>query len=58
MDFVCTEVHGYLPTIVREFYTNLKENQRADTVLETSVIGKQLRVTPDSIAQYLTVYPP
>ena len=26
MDSVCTEVHGYLPTMVREFYTNLKEN--------------------------------
>ena len=53
MDFVCTEVHGYLPTMVREFYTNLKENQRAETELETSVMGKQLRVTPDSIAHAL-----
>ena len=40
MDFVCTEVQGYLPTVVREFYTNLKENQRVETVLETSVMGK------------------
>ena len=38
--------------MVREF-TNLKENQRAETVLETSVMGKQLRVTPDSIAHAL-----
>ena len=53
MDFVCTEVQGYLPIVVREFYTNLKENQRAETVLETSVMGKQLRVTPDSIAHAL-----
>ena len=53
MDFMCTEVHGYLPTMVREFYTNLKENQQAETVLETSVMGKQLRVTPDSIAHAL-----
>ena len=53
MDFVYTEVHGYLPTMVRDFYTNLKENQRAETVLETSVMGKQLRVTPDSIAHTL-----
>ena len=53
MDFVCTGVQGYLPTVVREFYTNLKENQRAETVLETSVMGKQLRVTPDSIAHAL-----
>ena len=29
MDFVCAEVHGYMPTVVREFYTNLKENQRS-----------------------------
>ena len=53
MDFVCTEVQGYLPTVVREFYTNMKENQRAETVLETSVIGKQLRITPDSITHSL-----
>ena len=53
MHFVHTEVHGYLPSVVREFYTNLKENQRAETVLETSVMGKQLRVTPDSIAHAL-----
>ena len=51
--FVCAEVHGYLPTVVREFYTNLKENQRVETVLETSVMGKQLRITPDSIAHSL-----
>ena len=53
MDFVCTEVQGYLPTVVREFYTNLKENQWVETVLETSVMGKQLRITPDSIAHSL-----
>ena len=50
MHFVHTEVRGYLPSVVREFYTNLKENQRVETVLETSVNGKQFRVTPDSIA--------
>ena len=53
MHFVHTEVRGYLPSVVREFYTNLKENQRAETVLETSVMGKQLQVTPDSIAHAL-----
>ena len=53
MHFVHTEVRGYLPSVVREFYTNLKENQRVETVLETSVMGKQLRVTPDSIAHAL-----
>ena len=53
MHFVHTEVHGYLPSVVQEFYTNLKENQRAETVLETSVMGKQLHVTPNSIAHSL-----
>ena len=28
MQFVCTRVQGYLPTVVREFYINMKENQR------------------------------
>ena len=53
MHFVHTEVRGYLPSVVREFYTNLKENQRVEIVLETSVMGKKLRVTPDSIAHAL-----
>ena len=53
MQFVCTEVQGYLPTVVREFYTNMKENQLAETVLETTVMGKQLRITSDSIAHSL-----
>ena len=53
MQFVCTEVQGYLAPVVREFYTNMKENQRAETVLETTVMGKQLRITPDSIAHSL-----
>ena len=26
LQFVCVEVQGYLPTLVREFYTNLREN--------------------------------
>ena len=53
MEFVCAEVHGYMPTVVREFYTNLKENQRVETVLETTVMGRQLRITLDSIAHSL-----
>ena len=53
MHFVHTEVRGYLPSVVREFYINLKENQRVETVLETSVMGNQLRVTTDSIAHAL-----
>ena len=53
MEFVCAEVHGYMPTVVRDFYTNLKENQRVETVLETTVMGRQLGITPDSIAHSL-----
>ena len=53
MQFVCTEVQGYFPTVVREFYINMKENQRAKTLLETTVLGKQLLITPASIAHSL-----
>ena len=53
LQFVCAEVQGYLPTLVREFYANLRENQRVDTLLETTVMGKQLKVIPDSIAHPL-----
>ena len=53
LQFVCTEVQGYLPTVVREFYTNFKENQRVETLLETTVMGKQIRITPDLIAHSL-----
>ena len=53
LKFVCAEVQGYLPTLVREFYTNLRENQCVDTLLETTVMGKQLKITPDSIAHSL-----
>ena len=31
MQFVCTEVQGYFPAVVREFYTNMKENEWAET---------------------------
>ena len=40
LQFVCAEVQGHLPTLVREFYTNLRENQCVDTLLETTVMGK------------------
>ena len=53
LQFVCAKVQGYLPTLVREFYTNLRENQCVDTLLETTVMGKQLKITPDSIAHSL-----
>ena len=53
LQFVYAEVQGYLPTLVREFYTNLRENQRVDTLLDTTVMGKQLKITPDSIGHSL-----
>ena len=53
LQFVCTEVQGYLPTLVWEFYTNLRENQRVETLLETIVMGKQIKITPDLIAHSL-----
>ena len=53
LQFVGEEVKGYLPTMVREFYSNLIENQNVDTLLETTILGKQLMVRPDSIAQSL-----
>ena len=51
LQFVSGEVKGYLPTAVREFYSNLRENQNVDTLLETTILGKQLMVSPDSIAE-------
>ena len=53
LQFVCAEVQGYLPTLLREFYTNLRENQRVDTLLETTVMRKELKITPDLIAHSL-----
>ena len=53
LQFVCAEVQGYLPTLVREFYANLRENQHVDTLLETTVMEKQLKINPDSIAHSL-----
>ena len=57
MQFVCTEVQGYFPTVVSEFYINMKENQRAETLLETAEMGKQIRITPDLIAHSLQYVP-
>ena len=50
LHFIDEEVKGYSPTMVREFYSNLREDQNVDTLLETTILGKQLRVSPDSIA--------
>ena len=51
--FIGGEVKGYLPSIVREFYSNLRENLNADSLSDTTVSGKQLMVIPDSIARSL-----
>ena len=53
LQFFYAEVQGYLSTLVQEFYSNLRENQHVDTLLETTVMGKQLKVSPDSIAHLL-----
>ena len=53
MQFVWEEVKGYLLSIVREFYSNLRENLKVDFLLETTISGKQLMVSPDSIARSL-----
>ena len=58
LPFVGEEVKGYLPTMVREFYSNLRENHNVDTLLETTILGKQLMVSPDSIAQSLNYVRP
>ena len=53
LQFVGEEVKGYLPSIVKEFYSNLRENLNVDSLLETTISGKQLMVSPDSIARSL-----
>ena len=53
MQFVGEDVKGYLLSIVREFYSNLRENLNVDSLLETTILGKQLMVSPDSIARSL-----
>ena len=53
MQFLDEEVKGYLPSIVREFYSNLRENMNMDSLLETTISGKQLMVSLDSIARSL-----
>ena len=51
LQFVGEEVKGYLLSIVREFYSNLRENLNVNSLLETTISGKQLMVSPDSIAR-------
>ena len=58
LHFVGEELKGYLPTMVKEFYSNLREDHNVDTLLETTILGKKLRVSPDSIAQSLNYVRP
>ena len=53
LKFIGEKLQGYLPSIVREFYSNLRENLNADPLLETPVSGKQLLVSPNLIARSL-----
>ena len=49
--FVDEEVKGYLSSIVREFYSNLREDLNVDFLLETIISGKQLMAILDLIAR-------
>ena len=40
LQFFGEKVKGYLQTIVREFYSNLRENQNVDALLETTISRK------------------
>ena len=53
LQFIGEGVKGYLSSIVREFYSNLRENLNADPLLETTISGKKLLVSPDLIARSL-----
>ena len=49
LQFICKEVKGYLPSIVREFYFNLSENHEKGFLLETTVFGLHISVKPKPI---------
>ena len=53
LQFVSEEVKGYLPSIIREFYSNLRETLNVDSLLEITISGKKLMVSPNSIARSL-----
>ena len=53
LQFFGEEVKGYLLSIVREFYSNLREILNVDSLLETTISGKQLMVNPNSITRSL-----
>ena len=49
LQLICKEVKGYLPSIVRQFYSNLSENPDKEFLLETIVAGIRLSVDLESI---------
>ena len=53
LQFFGEEVKGYLSSMVREFYSNLRENLNVDSLLETTISGKKLMVSPYSITRSL-----
>ena len=53
LQFLGEDVKGYLPSIVKEFYSNLRENLNVDSLLETTISRKQLMVSPNSISRSL-----
>ena len=58
LQFISEEVKGYLPFVVREFYSNLRENLNVDSLLQITISGKQLMVSLDSIARSLNYVHP
>ena len=53
LQFICKEVKGYLPSVVREFYSNLIENPDVEFLLEIIITGMRLSVDPESISTSL-----
>ena len=53
LQFIGEEVKGYLLSIIREFYSNLRENLNADPLLETTISRKQLLVSLDLIPRLM-----
>ena len=50
LQFICKEVKCCLPSIVKEFYSNLRENPDKELLLETTVSSMPLSIDPKSIA--------
>ena len=50
LQFICKEVKGYLPSVVKELCSNLSENPNKEFLLETIVSGMRLLVDLESIS--------